>query len=126
MNAIELIKIDTPELRQKVTQLAEADAHDCSDANYAIARNGEIIGSLNLPTVTAVGIWLDSKEAKIQDSVAVAHIIRGMMSAMGYRKYAIPCAKESPLYPYLEKAGYQRAQDCTIFVTKPDQPKKGQ
>lgn len=119
MKQIEVIKIVTPELRAKVSSLAVADDHDCEDADFAVVREGEIIGALSLPKVTAVGVWLDSKEAGVRDSLAVAYIIRGLMSAMGYRKYVIPCSLKSPLYPYLEKCGYLRGQDCTVFVSNP-------
>lgn len=121
---IQLLKVTTPELREAMLRAAEADNHDCRMDNYVVVKEGQIIGSVGLPVLPTVSIWLDSSKVQARDSLELSNMVRGAMGAFGHNLYCVPCEKKSPLYPYLEKVGYVKGNECTMFLSQAYQPNR--
>jgi len=74
-----------------------------------------IIGCAGIGTVPYVNVWLDSQRVKARDTVAVIGRFEEIAREKGFAIVAVPCATESPLYPFMTKLGYTLASRPTFL-----------
>lgn len=95
-------------------RLAEADGHGLVAPTWMVDKGPQTIGYIG--STPSVLLWLDSQRAKMRDSLEVMNFYENQLAANGAQIISVPCMKESPLYPFMEKVGYRKVMDCGLFM----------
>lgn len=107
----------TQENLAALTQAAMADDHNLLCPTHTVLRDGVIIGSISAIAIPLVTIWAHSKLATPRNTVEIVNAARniGRMKNNGNPICTI-CAPASPIRPLMEKMGFVKYGDTTIFV----------
>ena len=93
--------------REEVESLmihAKEDNHMIVAPAYRVERGGHTIGSISV--IPAVEVWLDSKRAKVRDTLAVGNFVENLLVDRGAPVLMLPCTDESPLSQILAPLGF--------------------
>lgn len=96
-----------------LTQCAAADGHSVIAPTWMVSKGSQIVGAIGL--TPAVHIWLDTQRVRVRDSVMVMNFFENIL-AQQQSIICVPCMKNSPIHPFMEKAGYVNAGEGTIFL----------
>lgn len=107
---IRQIKVEDLEVLNKV---AEADGHLVVGATHVIDKNKYLVGYVGF--IPAITIWLDTQRVKGRDSAMVMNFVENRLVDQGYGTIMVPCAKKSPLRPYLPLIGHVSMGDSELF-----------
>ncbi len=95
-----------PEDVAQLEYLAKLDDHVVVGPTHVVKKDGELLGYISLGSIPMVLLWMDTKRAKVRDSLCVQNFIENMARNGGARQLCIPCATKSPCRPYMDKLGY--------------------
>lgn len=99
---------------ESLTAAASADGHTVIAPTYIIQKEAQIIGYLGI--VPSVLVWLDSQKAHIRDSIVAMNFWENMIrNTTNSQVIGVPCTNNSPLRPFLPRAGYIPTES-TIFL----------
>lgn len=97
-----------------VQAAAQKDNHHLIAPTHAVLKDGKVVGSISLiPTVL---VWMDTKEAKVRDSMELNQFVQNHLAANGATAICMPCVKTSPYYSLMEKVGYLNLGEYNLFV----------
>jgi hypothetical protein len=99
---------------QPLLEAAHADNHSVVRPTHIVRKDEGIIGYLSIGVLPTVLLWMDTKRAKVRDSLAVITFYENLVAPSG--GVIIPVQSKSPYYPLMEQAGYEKAGDGTIFL----------
>lgn len=108
---------------EEVAGLVAAAAADGGHAvvrpTHVIEKGGELAGYVSLGAVALVLTWLDRERVKARDTQYLLGMVENLAAASGPGVVlCLPCAVESPLRPYMEKLGYQVANEMVMCFKK--------
>jgi hypothetical protein len=95
-----------------VVEAAEADGHRLFAPNLAMLKDGVVVGATN--TGPYVDWWLRTDQPARVSHTAI-QVLDSLQAAQGWSRYRILCSQGSPYYPLLERAGFVRAGEMTLF-----------
>lgn len=104
---------DDGQLQFVMTEAREDEQQMCAPT-HAITAMGELRGAMNI--VPMVLLWLHTQRngaRSCKDSLA---IVENMLANNGNAFMCIPCKKDSPFYEYMERLGYVKAENYTLFM----------
>ena len=96
----------TPDELQALVAAAADDHHSVLFPTHVIKRDGEIVGYLSVCATPIVNVWAHSKKINALQSVRLMHKLEDELKSNGILNYIMPCAKDSPYYPHMQKLGY--------------------
>lgn len=92
--------------------------HSCILPTHMVMREGEVVGAFSLGAVPLVTAWQDPKRVGARDSAMLISMVDSLLSGTGRPIWAIPCQKDSPYYAFMERFGFVKAGDATLFIKK--------
>ena len=110
-----LTQIRTKEQHDAVAAAAATDSHPVLYPTVMLEKGGEIVGYASVPVSPTVYLWAHSQKMQALDSVRALKKMELIMQAAGQSSMIVPCAKESPFYPNMERQGIERLGDATFF-----------
>ena len=114
MTKIRLVR--TNDEYEAVKVAAQADGHNEFFPTHQMTNGeGKIVGYLSLGAAPLVMFWMDSKLPKFT-SLTTINELENLAACSGLRTVVVPCTKESPFYPAMEKLGYHAIGDYTLFM----------
>ena len=93
---------------------AKGDGHGLVYPNHVVSKEGVAIGAIS--TIPTFLVWLDTKQARVRDSLEVEKFLENYVSANGGNAMCMPCMKSSPFHPLMEKVGFVNLGDYSLFV----------
>lgn len=87
-------------------------------ATDIIERGGKVIGFLGIGAVPAVHVWMNKEHAKMRDHLQVLSYIEGTLARQGVVDFFLPVESTSSLYPFIERGGYIKAHEGTLFIKR--------
>lgn len=96
-----------------LSKVAAADNHSIIAPTFVVEKGPQIVGYIG--TVPSVLIWMDQDRTSVRDSLMVQNFYENMLAGNNAQIIAVPCKNDSPYFPYMEKAGYIRADQVTLF-----------
>lgn len=113
---VEIVKADATNITA-AHKAAALDKHGTIGITDVVLKNKEVIGHVSLAGVPMVLVWLDTQKVKGRDSLYVMNFLENMAQRCGWKTICVPCVKNSPILPYLEKVGYKKEpQDVSLFI----------
>lgn len=116
---LELKRITTvDELRAVQDAAAEVD-HKPLYPTHAAVVDGVIVGSMSIMSIPLVSGW---SHPKMNSARTTREIVNYMKNLGREKNNGFPvvtlCPRTSPVYPFMERMGFQVHGDTTIFVEK--------
>jgi hypothetical protein len=105
-----------PEEVPELHALAANDRHVVLAPTHVVVKDGEIVGYLSIGAVPVVHVWMDSGAVQARDSLAVLSQLDAVMDHAGAPVYLMPCAKDSPYLPHMERMDFRELWDTTLFI----------
>ena len=96
----------TPSELQALVAAAAEDKHTVLFPTHVIRRGEEIVGYLSICATPIVNVWAHSKKVNALQSVRLMHKLDDELKKNGVGTYIMPCSKDSPYYPHMQKLGY--------------------
>jgi hypothetical protein len=118
MRFTELVPIRTVEEFEKLKQAAFDDNHFPLWANYFMRRGDQITGFAGIDSVAFTHLWSHTKHMSAADSFSMLNAIENILRLKGHQGMIIPAHNTSTFNGHLEKAGYDKMFDTTIFYKK--------
>lgn len=115
MNHPKVIKINTPETRDIVADLAKEDNDAMQMPTHAVIKGDEIVGGWNLCEVPIVLAWHHSEKVTARNSIMLTQIMESMVSQKGYNQHYIACNSHSPYYEHMGQLGFNPVWATNIF-----------
>lgn len=106
-----LINGDYTEVRTAM----HADKHACIAPTHVVRKEDRIIGALSLGAYPTCLVWMHTKDAHMRDALDAMRFYENAVFSTNYRGIIVPCAKHSPLRPYLERVGYKNAGEFDLL-----------
>lgn len=100
----------------KLKETVEADGHVLYFPTHVVEKQGEFVGYLSLANIPMCLVWMNTKAAKVIDSVQTLNIFENLARANGAPALAVPCDKASPFYDYMAKFGFTNLSNMSLFV----------
>lgn len=113
---VELQPLTKPEELEYLKARAAEDGHEVLFPTHLAIKDGEIVGYVSLGFLPTVNIWMSSKGVKVRDSLALLNIGQHMLRERKIKHFLMPCAKNSPYYPFMEKLGFKCFGESTLQV----------
>lgn len=101
---------------EELRRAACVDGHGLLFPSHGLWRGTVPVGALSVATVPMVSIWLDTKQAHVRESLAAMTFYEGMTATQGAPVVIVPCRPNSPLFPFMEKVGYENHGLFTLFA----------
>lgn len=96
---------------------ARDDNHDLLCPTHTILKDGQIIGSMSVIAIPLVTIWAHSQKTAPRNVVEIVNVARNIGRAKNNGNPVVTiCAPISPIYPYMERMGFSKYGDTTIFL----------
>ena len=105
--------IRTNEELEGLHRQAAEDNHMLAWPTHNITRDGASIGALSI--IPSVIVWLDTRKARIRDAITMQTYYEGLLANTA-RCVLVPCALNSPLLPYMGRAGYIEVGTQKLFI----------
>ena len=99
-------------LSQVIDAMKKAD-DGVSNPTHAVLKDGRIVGAFSFNNV-CLQFWLN-EECNSRDSLLAGICMNAMAQDRGIESYVIPCRKESPYYPLMERLGYRKIENVDLF-----------
>jgi hypothetical protein len=100
-----------------VIREAQEDGHATLGVSHVIERNEALIGHLSVNAVPLNLVWMHTKRALVRDSFAMLNFVENCY--VPGTVICVPCKKESPFFPLMEKnGGFVSAGEITLFIKK--------
>jgi hypothetical protein len=102
----------------EVKQAAFDDGHASYGVTHVIEKNNEIIGHLSVGGIPTVLVWMHTKKANAFDTHRAMQFFQDELRLRHAKGLIVPCPVGTPLYAYMEKAGYEKPcpSDVTMFI----------
>lgn len=99
---------------------AKRDGHAVVFPTHVVQKRDEDaltnpIGYLSIGAVPIVMVWMDTIDAKVQDSIGCLNFTENLVRAQGHNHLIIPCMESSPYHKVMEKFGYKAIGTYTLF-----------
>jgi|GEM_PF-6590691 len=107
------VRIIRPEEFAKVQEAAKADNHGVFYPTHQVIKNGEIIGAFSAGVV--VHWWMDSKKAKIRDSIFAMGVLEALLNQVGINDFKIMISDDSPYMQVMEDIGFTKGDNVNLF-----------
>lgn len=107
--------ITQPEI-EVVTKLGLEDDHGIIAPTHVVSDGDVLLGCFSVGSVPLVLPWLDTRLASRFRSAKAFEQVETALRVSGQKYVAIPCGKESPFYRFVERAGYVKIYDNTLFM----------
>ncbi len=108
-------KITNREEFEKVVNAAIEDNDNMQYPTHALYKDGKIVGSWCLGGIPLTMHWAHSKLFTARDSIIMNATMDSMMDDRGSSSYLMACNKNSPYHSHMEKFGYKKGWDTTLF-----------
>lgn len=112
-NGLLRVKPCKPEDMEMLIALAKADGHAVIAPTWLLFKGEQVVGYLG--TVPSILVWLDTQRVGVRDSIMAMNFFENQMAANGAQIIGVPCVANSPLRPFLPKAGYSDT-GATLFL----------
>ena len=93
---------------------ALADGHALVMPSHVITKNNILLGSLTFMPVSL--LWMDSKQAKAQDSMRLLDRLESHVAISGGKFLCFACMSNSPYYNMMAGRGFNKLCDTTLFL----------
>jgi hypothetical protein len=103
---------------QELAELAKEDKHGVFFPTDVVLKGGKKVGWFSIGAVPTGWAWLSTKELHVRDTLTAINIVEGVQRRLGSPGLFLPCRKESPFYPYLEKIGYSNGGPYDFFFKR--------
>lgn len=100
--------VRTQEQFEAVKAAAAADNHQVLAPTHAFRLGDTIVASASIGSVPTVHLWADSKSMNARRSLCCFRMVETFCQTLGYRAILVPCAENSPFYPFMPKLGFTR------------------
>lgn len=110
------LKLMAPADELALRAAAGADGHVVVAPTHVVDRRGEIVGYASIGSARMFFAWLDSQKLGAIESFAAWREAEQLLAKGGGGPVILPCTETSPLRPFVEKMGYQRLGEATLFV----------
>jgi hypothetical protein len=118
MRFTELVPIRTVEEFEKLKQAAFDDNHFPLWANYYLRRGETVTGFAGIDSIPFTHLWAHTKHMSAADSFSMLNTIENLLRLKGHKGTIVPLHESSTFNGHLEKAGYTKMFDTTIFYKK--------
>lgn len=85
---------------------AKADNHIVVAPTHLVLKDNQIAGYVSLGAIPMVLVWMDTKQAKVRDSICLLNFIENMAVNGGAKHLSLPCVTSSPFRPFMERVGF--------------------
>lgn len=106
----------TPPEIEIVTKLGAEDDHGIIAPTHVVNDGELILGCFSVGSIPLVLPWLDTRVGNVHRSAKAFRQVETALRIAGQKYMAVPCGKESPFYPFVERAGYVKVYDNTLFM----------
>ena len=110
--------IRTPEEREALAKAAEADGHITLWPTHLLEKGTEIIGYVGINSMPTVNVWTKTGSVTARESMTMLWGIETMMRDRNMAGYVMPCADNSPYFPFMERLGYTEIGTTTLHAVK--------
>lgn len=105
----------TKEEFETLETLSKEDNHGVFFPTDVIWKAGERVGWFSVAAMPVAWAWMSTRKMKIRDSLQVINTVEGVQRRLGAPGIFLPCSKESPFFPYLQKIGYVDSGNYQFF-----------
>lgn len=105
-----------PELMAELLAKAQEDKHDLVAPTHVVMKGNEVTGYMSINNVPMVLSWLSTKAMTGRDSLSIINLAELIVAHMGWRSVCLPVDNDSPFHPLMEKMGYKKLADVTLFA----------
>lgn len=109
-------RIETPEELQRLIAAAKEDDHGVFGATHVIVKNDEIVGYLSAGSIPSMIVWLHTQKTDKFDAEKLMEFYENGLRFQGAQFVMVPVPLKSPFHPFMERLGYVKLEDATIFV----------
>ena len=83
---------------------AESDGHLVLAPTHVVTKDNILIGGLEL--IPSAFVWMDTRLAKIRDSLELMRFTEAHLASGGNRLMVLPCKEDSPYFKYVPQIGF--------------------
>jgi len=110
-----LVPIKAEDELKYLKQVAADDNHTVLYPTHLVKRAGAIIGYASVCKTPVVQWWAHSEKMKARDSLTIQTQLEAVLRNAGLSNYVMPCAENSPYFDKMEKLGYIKLGNQTLF-----------
>lgn len=107
--------VNSEEEYKKIVEAAAADNHGTFFPTLAITKGEEVVGYFSIGALPLIMMWLSTVRLNARESMNLLNTMEAV-AAKDSRFIAVPCPKDSPFYPLMEKMGYTNKGNYDLFV----------
>jgi len=96
-------------------EAARADGHRLITPSHLVLQNNEIIGAGSLGNAPVLSVWTHTKKVSALQSMKLWRNAKLTLAQAGHKQCIMPCSKNSPYYPHMNKFGFSPIGDFTLF-----------
>jgi hypothetical protein len=111
---IEIREIKIGDL-EALTQVANADGHPVIRPTHVAIKNGEFVGCASVGAVPLILFYMHTKNASARDTFRMIKYCEDTVVGRGATIGCIPCAVNSPIYPFTKKLGFRSIGMMDLF-----------
>jgi hypothetical protein len=111
---ITLQRILPPQV-ENIAELAKVEDHGVLEPTHIVYNDTAVAGCLSVGSIPMMLAWIGKANSAF-DSKKIVDTVENSLRFSGCRYLAIPCGPLSPFFPLMEKAGYTKVYENTLFI----------
>lgn len=110
-------RVVTEDDLNKLRAAALADGHFSLFPTHSVHLHGEIVGSVAVMSIPLVTMWAHSSKLTARATRDLVNIAENLgREKNSGRPIVTMCSAQSPIFPYMEKMGFTKFGETTIFL----------
>lgn len=114
-------KLESVEALNELRAAAAGDSHCVMWPTHVLQKDGETVGYVSVCSMPVVNVWVHSQKTSALENVRTLKAVEAALRANGITEYVMPCADDSPFFEKMQRLGFSKIGQTTLFVKRLDE-----